>query len=412
MDEENLYTQESPEIPYMRISWDYYLIDDDVPTVSGKSITKLIKWNKQAIIDDFGKKYLDKIPKYNGFTCVPSHLNYKQVIGKRFNEYHPISHKPKEGSIEKTYNFLSHIFGEQLPQGLDYLQLLLTKPTQYLPILCLVSNERNTGKSTFLKFLKAFFEANATFIESNSFQSQFNSDWAGKLLGLMDETLFNQEEITEKLKYLSTSNTQKLEAKGKDRIEIYLFIKFIICTNNEDNFIKIDEYSERFWVRKIRPLNSTNSEMLEELIQEIPAFMYYLTKRKLSTRKQSRMWFSFEQIKTKAFTKLVQNNKSRVEKELASILYMIMERIELKEINLCPYDAVSLVSKSRIKTSHTEMRKILKRNWKLTNQNNTSWYEKFTIWPDGDIQSKKAKGRYFTITKKFLIENFDDFDDN
>ena len=30
----------------------------------------------------------------------------------------------------------------------------------------------------------------------------------------MDETLFNQEEITEKLKYLSTSNTQKLEAKG------------------------------------------------------------------------------------------------------------------------------------------------------------------------------------------------------
>ncbi len=399
------------QIPYIRIAWDYYLFDD-VPTVYGKNIRTLIKWNKQAIIDDHGKKYLDKIPKYVGFTCVPSHLDYQRVIGNRFNQYHPISHKPKKGSINNTISFLKHLFGEQYLLSLDYLQILFTMPVQHLPILCLVSNERNTGKSTFLKWLKIIYEENATFIESNSFQSQFNTDWAGKLLGLMDETLFNQEEITEKLKYLSTSNTQKLEAKGKDRVEIYIFIKFIICTNNEYNFIKIDEFSERFWVRKINRLKHENTEMLEDLKEEIPAFLHFLTQRKLSTRKQSRMWFSFEQIKTKAFTRLVQNNKSRVEKELASILYMIMERLEMEEIQLCPYDAVDLVYRSRIKTSQNEMRRILKRNWKLTNQTNSCWYEKFSLWQDGDIQSKKTKGRYFTVTREFLTTNFDDFDDN
>ena len=61
-----------------------------------------------------------------------------------------------------------HIFGDQYELGLDYLQLLYTKPLQKLPILLLVSEERNTGKSTFLNFLKALFEANVTFNTNES----------------------------------------------------------------------------------------------------------------------------------------------------------------------------------------------------------------------------------------------------
>lgn len=44
-----------------------------------------------------------------------------------------------------------------IPPFLDYLQLLYLYPIQKLPILLLVSEERNTGKSTFLNFLKAIF---------------------------------------------------------------------------------------------------------------------------------------------------------------------------------------------------------------------------------------------------------------
>jgi hypothetical protein len=39
---------------------------------------------------------------------------------------------------------------------------------------------------------------------------------------------------------------------------------------------------------------------LKKLTEEIPAFLHFLTNRKLSTENQSRMWFTPEQIKTKA----------------------------------------------------------------------------------------------------------------
>ena len=65
---------------------------------------------------------------------------------------------------------------------MDYLQLLYLQPIQKLPILLLVSEERNTGKSTFLNFLKALFQNNVTFNTNEDFRSQFNSDWAGNSL--------------------------------------------------------------------------------------------------------------------------------------------------------------------------------------------------------------------------------------
>ena len=43
----------------------------------------------------------------------------------------------------------------------------------------------------------------------------------------------------------------RLEAKGKDKREVEFFGKFILCSNNEDSFIKIDAHETRFWVRKI-----------------------------------------------------------------------------------------------------------------------------------------------------------------
>ena len=60
---------------------------------------------------------------------------------------------------------------------------------------------------------------------------------------------FDRKEITERLKYLSTTNKDKLENKGKDREEIDFFGKFILCSNNEDNFIQIDENEIRKTIR-------------------------------------------------------------------------------------------------------------------------------------------------------------------
>lgn len=89
---------------------------------------------------------------------------------------------PTEGEFPHFESLVRHIFGEQYDLGIDYLQLLYLNPVQKLPILLLVSEERNTGKTTFLNFLKAIFQENATFNTNEDFRSQFNADWAGKLL--------------------------------------------------------------------------------------------------------------------------------------------------------------------------------------------------------------------------------------
>lgn len=240
-------------VPYIRVGTSFYKIVK-YPTISGHFNEQLVPWNEHIIKQDHGKDYLGKVPKYDGFACIPCHVNFKKEHHGFYNTYSPLTHEPKEGCIIRTRGFLKHIFGNQLELGLDYLKLLYQRPVQVLPILCLVSTERNTGKSTFLKWLKEIFGNNLTYLTNDSFASQFNADWANKLLICVDEVLFNKEELTERIKYLSTTNRNKLEAKGKDKREVEFFGKFILCSNNEDSFIKIDAHETRFWVRKVLPL--------------------------------------------------------------------------------------------------------------------------------------------------------------
>lgn len=391
----------------MRIGTSYYK-QVKAPTIAGHFNEILVPWNIETIRQDHGKDYLSKIQKYDGFTCIPSHIDFRQEYQKFYNTYSALRIQPREGDISNSLNLVKHIFGNHETLGLDYLQLLYTKPIQILPILCLVSKKRSTGKSTFLKWLKAIFENNLTYLTNDSFSSQFNSDWANKLLICIDEVLFNKEELTERIKYLSTTNINKLEAKGKDKREVEFFGKFILCSNNEDNFIKIDGNETRFWVLKVPTLKKENTEFLDRLVEEIPAFLHFLQNRELSTTHKTRMWFTPEQIKTAALIKLVQNNRNRVEKELASILLSAMELFDLKEIHLCPLDALHVLNRTRVKTDLTQLRRLLKKDWQLKNKDNSLSYQKMVIWQDGSLQLIEAKGRYFTVEKSFLLENFDE----
>ncbi|WP_297100146.1 primase-helicase family protein [uncultured Draconibacterium sp.] len=395
------------DMPYIRVGTSYFK-KVKAPTISGDFNEILVPWNIDTIKQDFGKTYVADIPKYDGFTCIPNHINFKQVCLGFYNKYSPLSNKPKKGPIDVSTLFVKHIFGNQYELGLDYLQLLYQKPVHILPILCLVSKERSTGKSTFLKWLKAIFENNLTYLTNDSFGSQFNSDWANKLLICIDEVLFNKEELTERIKYLSTTNHNKMEAKGKDKIEVEFFGKFILCSNNEDNFIKIDAAEERFWVRKISKFETEDTDLLDKLVKEIPAFLFFLNNRELSSPRITRMWFTPAQIRTRALQNLIRHNRSRVEKELASILFMVMEKYDLDEVEFCPQDAMFAVNQTRVKTDLTQIRHLLKKEWKLTPKSNSLTYEKFAIWNRGEITRETDTGRFYTVKKGFLLENFDE----
>lgn len=153
---------------YVRVGTTYYKMVNQ-PQFRGESVRKRIPWSVETLRQDHGKNFIADIPKYDGFCTVPSHTDYREEIDNFLNLYEPIDHVPAEGSFLHIESLVRHIFGEQYELGMDYLQLLYLRPVEKLPILLLVSEERNTGKSTFLNFLKAIFEDNVTFNTNDDF---------------------------------------------------------------------------------------------------------------------------------------------------------------------------------------------------------------------------------------------------
>ena len=395
--------------PYIRVGTTYYKLIER-PQISGDKTLTLTRWSRETIIHDHNKKYIFDIPKYDGFCCIPNHLNYQKTIENFYNIYNKIPHQPTlaKVTVEEipfTISFLEHIFGKQIDLGLDYMKILLEKPTHILPILCLVSKERATGKTTFLKWLKEIFGLNMTYIKGDSFNSQFNSDWASMLLIAIDEVFFDRKEITERLKYLSTTNKDKLENKGKDREEIDFFGKFILCSNNEDNFIQIDENEIRFWILKINPLKTENTEFLENLKNEIPTFLRFLIDRAFSSTKKSRMWFASEEIKTKALQKLVFKNANKLEYKMVELLFEFFEANDDKEINVVPQDILNMLNRMFKQNYFTrnDVRNILKDKWNLEPQKNGLTYIRYDIDYSGNFYQNNSVGRYFPISKNFIL---------
>lgn len=336
---------------YVRVGTTLYKIVFQ-PLINGTFAKRRVPWSMGTLRYDHGKDFIASVPKYDGFCTVPSHVDYKRNIGSFLNLYEPITHTPQKGKFSHIQELILHIFGEHYELGMDYFQLLYLNPVQKLPILLLVSQERNTGKSTFLNFLKAIFQDNVTFNTNEDFRSQFNADWAGKLLIGVDEVLLNRREDSERLKNLSTASVYKIEAKGKDRCEVQFFGKFIMCSNNEDTPVLIEPGETRYWVRKINPLKNDDTSFLQKLITEIPAFLHFLQHRQLTTYKESRMWFNPQQIHTPALDRIINCSRNHTEIDLAEICINIMDTMSQDKLTFCINDIQQLLMLSNIKVEN------------------------------------------------------------
>ena len=393
---------------YIRVGTEYFK-EVLCPLMSGDNIKSLIKWNKATIIDDFGKDSLKGIKKYETFCTFPSHINYQREINNFYNKYEPLSYCVSEkGDWENIKLFLQHLFGKQYELGLDYLTILWKHPSQILPILCLVSVERNTGKSTFLKLLKLIFEGNMTINKNEDFRSRFNSDWAGKLIVAVDEVLLDKKEDSERIKNLSTSNHYKLEGKGVDKVEIEFFGKFILCSNNEENFIKIDDLEIRYWVIKVNPFAKENPDLLEQMRKEIASFAYHLTHRKIETQRTTRMWFTKEQIYTKALDVLVRGNRTSIEKEIEEFLIDQFCTLELAELYYTTKDLHEQLNLANIRVGKNYVSKIITENFKLEPKNSSYNFYSLDLstmnsgkW---SVYTESRKGRFYTFKRDEFIK--------
>lgn len=388
---------------YIRVGTSLYKLAHQ-PLANGTTVLRRIPWSFGTIRQDYGKSHTPPIKKYDGFCTVPSYTDYHKEIDGFYNLYEPITHVPVEGEFPDIIKLMRHIFGEQFELGLDYMQLLYRQPTQKLPILLLVSEERNTGKTTFLNFLKAVFQDNTTFNTNEDFRSQFNADWAGKLLIVVDEVLLCRREDSERLKNLSTAQTYKVEAKGKDRQEVNFFAKFVLCSNNELFPVIIDMGETRYWVRKVMRLDSDDTNFLQKLKEQIPAFLYYLQHRPLATTKESRMWFDPALIRTEALERIMQSNRNHTEIDIVELLRTIMESQNVDKVSFIPQDLLPLLSLNGVKVELWHIRKVVKELWRLKPAPNALSYTTYQY--DYSRPSKfgaiNRVGRFYTVTKEFL----------
>ncbi len=402
-EQNDLSNQIESECPYIRVGTDYYR-EVLRPQANGTTCKCLVYWKASTIKGDHGKDYLNDVPKYDCFCTVPSHTDYNKIIGNAYNLYEPITQKPMPGDWSAIDGLLRHIFGEHYEYGLDYIQLLYQMPLQKLPILILVSEQRNTGKTTFLNLLKVIFQDNATFNTNEDFRSKFNSDWAGKLLIMVDEVLLSRREDSERLKNLSTATSYKMESKGKDRNEIAFFGKFVLCSNNEHFPIVIDREEVRYWVRKVNSLETDDPFFMKKLVAQIPAFLHFLMQRELSVQCENRMWFSPERLRTAALNRIVISNRSKIEFEVAELLMDIMDSTGESSISFVVNDIATLLTYRNVRADTSEIRRLLQIYWHLKPASNSLTYRAYAVgmFP-AKYTAKNSVGRYYTVTKDFIL---------
>lgn len=391
------------ENKYIRVATLLYKIVQK-PLQSGDFIEIRIPWNYDTLKQDHSKDFISQIEKYDGFCCVPNHTHYQRTIGSFLNDYEPIEVIAKQGEFPIIALFLRHIFGEQYEMGLDYLQLLYTRPLQRLPIIMLVSKERNTGKTTFLNLLKTLFGGNMTFNTNEDFRSQFNSDWATKLIVAVDEVLLDRKEDSERIKNLSTARSYKAESKGKDRNEVEFFAKFVLCSNNELNPIYVEQGETRYWVRKIPTIVNDKPDLLSEMKKELPGLVWYLLHRQLSTTKESRMWFRHDLLITDALRKIINHNRNKCESEMLQIIAEIMEVEQLQELTFCVVDIVIMLEVRSMRAEHAHVRRILQQNWQLRPSDKPKYYISHRLTYDSRVEQTSSTGRCYTITRQRLNE--------
>lgn len=345
-----VYDQEKKEVvfvkhedanKYMRIGPDYVKIIQK-PNKYGELEEEIVPWKKSEIKEDYKKygiqNFMDQLQKYDDFVNEPSwNGSYKRVHNNCFNICNPLLWQPKEGSISSSIKFLKHIFGgqgeiilddqglfeseksilgDQFTVALDYLTLLLKNPKQMLPVPILVSPEQNTGKSTFLKWLQQIWGSNMCIIGNEHFKMRFNSHYITKIIIGIDEGFLEVDKKSEKekLKQMVTADTAQVEFKGMNLKKINYYGKIIICSNDADKVMKIEEGESRWFVVRVPVIAEKDPDIELKLKAEIEAFLYFLHNREVFHPKSDRLWFKAEWFITEQHQIIVEATKNRLDR--------------------------------------------------------------------------------------------------
>lgn len=358
---------------YMRIGPDWIKVVKKT-NAYGKVETEMKAWSIAEINRDYkvGKNsdfFINQLTRYDDFCVEPAwNGDYKRIHHGCYNLMDPLAWDYKPGAFPFTYNFLKHIFqgaasidfgtdgslgeerpirGDQFTVILDWLSILIRYPKHMLPVPILVSKENGTGKSTFLKWLNMVFGNNMCILGNEQFKMKFNGHYITKFIIGIDEGFLDVDKKAEKerLKQLVTANSVYLENKGMNVTKINFFGKLIICSNDADRVMRIDEGESRWFVVKVpvlprrkvqgkdllaageRTFDGTavdpdktyevidvDPELEAKMMAEIPAVLHFLRHRLIHHPKVDRLWFKPEWFITDQMRVIIETTKNRVDR--------------------------------------------------------------------------------------------------
>jgi len=209
---------------------------------------------------------------------------------------------------------LKRVFGGQLKYGMDWLQLLITKPDQLLHSLALASRHRETGKNTFMEWLVELLGQSNVYIgDIEDLLGPFNSAFASKHVICLDEVKIDRSnsQAANKVKKWVTQKTVNINEKNAPVHTVKYYGKIVIATNDVDDFMQIDDEENRFWILLMPELLKSDFDphFIDKLNAELPYFLHYLLNRQLFCQtKQGGFWLPDSIIDNKIFKILKKNS--------------------------------------------------------------------------------------------------------
>ena len=285
--------------------------------------------------------------------------------------------------------------------GLEYFWNLYDNPKQKMPFLGLVSNEKGTGKSTFLNFVKIIFEENASVVSANDFKSSFNDHYASSLVIYSDEHAEGHDRIViaQKFKMMITETNMRVEAKFGTPYTSKCYFKIIVVGNDEEMLTFIEKENTRYWIIKIDTFEGKEDHnYIDKLTQEIPAFLHHLQNEFEFRPSRGRLYFHPDEFQTEASRLIQENSKPSLMKEIEEYISDIFEANQnIEEVKYTLKDLQQILSVN----DRSYIRSTLKK-MNMQASDKTVRYKPGVgeSLPNGRKFEKTTTGKVYTFLKK------------
>ncbi len=336
---------------------------DEKNDKEGKSpIVKLVPTAKEDVKEEC--RNIALIPKFHLFVNIPDntekytrHKTYKNngIETVCYNRYEQVNHDINPGDWPNIEKFLRHIFSGKNTQGevlydfgLDMIQHAFFRPMERMPVLVLASDERNTGKSTYLALMKAIFNENAVILDNERLAGKFTDHFVDKLIVGVEEVKVKLSDtlLKERIKNYATAPTVWCEPKGIKPYEINNYMHLVMCTNSETDFMQIDDDENRFAIIKVPKLTEDDPFIMQKMREEIGHFLFFLKNRKYHyPYDRSRFGFDPKVYETEGLKRIRERTENRVNKEIKQYLYESFINFNVEELFFTPKDLAQEINR-------------------------------------------------------------------